>query len=1009
MDDAAAVSEVLDERPELEPPLQEVLDVDETKEGWTFDDVPVDSGQFGELVSRGLVERTEDGDGYRIANPEAVRTALADEASEHGTDDGKSRPSDFAYPNIDAVIRDRLRGIDSTTVGALTGALLAIVVARAHVFASVFRDGVVVLSANDPYYYRYWVEEALRESGGTLDITGLSIVPEGVTNGEPLLVATLWAVSAVFGGQDPTAGWVLAWYPVVSAVVTGGLLYVLTLRVTTDSRVALAAVLLLAITPAHVLRTSLGFADHHAFDYLWLILTAYALVRVSEHRWVSSQSDAGEDRDGTVLGPPRNWLAGGLLGVALAGQVLAWDASALLIAPVGLALTVFVLDDVRADRSPLEANVTLVGGVALAAVVVYTLHASAGWHTDTVAFSPLFLLGGVLGVVLAGEIVKRLDLSTAVLGGAIGVGTVAGPLVIRSVFPSYWTEAIGGLNRLTAQRNIAETESLLSGDTLGWLLLFGFILVLAFPYLAWAGREVYAGESVWTVPAVYCLYFLGLGVFQVRFAGQLAMFASLFAGFGFVHLAAVVDLTEPPAQLRGTNTSHLSLTVPDREQVVRLSLLCLLVASVSIIQVPIKTGQVTTDPSAYRTAGWMAEYGEDANWKYPDNYVLSRWGDNRMYNYFVNGEAESYGFALRTYAAFLGGTNTTRWFHRLSDRVGFIVTEDGLSFPSGTMYSHLHRHNGGTSSRLTPSGRFRLLFAPENSSYKVFSPVKGALIVGKTTPNGTGTASATVPVSGSTFTYERESRATATGWYALRVPYPVSYRLSGNGTVTVTESDVSNGSIAGEKGPNATWLLDAGRGQVAFDSRGGNHALVEGGDWRPTADGYSLALDGGYVEVPAEGGINGTDGFMLSVRFKTRSDVDYVDDNAFPRIVARAKASGYRDTDGYQIAMSEGRLLGAVGNGTTATRVWGGDVTDGEWHQVTLTWNGSRVRLYVDGELADTGRFEGSPASDVPLTFGASADKEQRFVGSIDRVYYRSGVVDRGTIRAWNRHNSSEP
>ncbi len=51
-----------------------VLAVDDEQDGWTFDDIPIDSGQFGELVSAGIVEK--DGDEYRVADPDAVRAAL---------------------------------------------------------------------------------------------------------------------------------------------------------------------------------------------------------------------------------------------------------------------------------------------------------------------------------------------------------------------------------------------------------------------------------------------------------------------------------------------------------------------------------------------------------------------------------------------------------------------------------------------------------------------------------------------------------------------------------------------------------------------------------------------------------------------------------------------------------------------------------------------------------------------------------------------------------------------
>lgn len=69
---AREVAELLDERPDLEPAIEAVL---ETDPPWTFHDIDVDSGRFGELVARGVVEETDGG--YRMADRDAAERALA--------------------------------------------------------------------------------------------------------------------------------------------------------------------------------------------------------------------------------------------------------------------------------------------------------------------------------------------------------------------------------------------------------------------------------------------------------------------------------------------------------------------------------------------------------------------------------------------------------------------------------------------------------------------------------------------------------------------------------------------------------------------------------------------------------------------------------------------------------------------------------------------------------------------------------------------------------------------
>lgn len=70
------------------------------------EDIPVESGPFGELVAHGVVER--DGDEYYLADPEAVRRALVDE------------PANDAPATADAVIS--IRTADGLLYDATGGA-----------------------------------------------------------------------------------------------------------------------------------------------------------------------------------------------------------------------------------------------------------------------------------------------------------------------------------------------------------------------------------------------------------------------------------------------------------------------------------------------------------------------------------------------------------------------------------------------------------------------------------------------------------------------------------------------------------------------------------------------------------------------------------------------------------------------------------------------------------------------------------------------------------------------
>jgi len=772
MTDEGAAADLLDERPDLADHLEAVLAVDDRADTWSFDDVPVDSGPFGELVSRGVVESA--GDDYRVADPAAARAALNGDMDT--TDrDTRGRPDvsvdSFALPTV-----------DRTTAAIVAAAVAFVGLVRAHPIASVYRDGNVVLSGNDPYYYRYWVERVMTSGTGALDPSALAALPEAVQKGEPLMVATLWWLSELLGGTPGVAGHVLAWYPVVSAVVTAALVYFITVWVTEDRRVGVAAVLVFALIPGHALRTSLGFADHHAFDFPWLAATALCLVALGR-------------RNGPELRTPRTWAASGGLGVAVAAQTLAWEAGPLLIAAVGPVVVVTALADVHTGRSPLRHAVPLVVGVAVGAALAALVHVVVGWHTEQVAFAPALLLAGSVVALVVAEGVYRATGDARHLAAADAVGTVVGVLVFRAALPEYWTRLQGELDRLFRSDSIAETAGLLDPDSVGFLYLFGFALALALPFMAMGARRA-VDDDRWLVASVYGWYFFLLATFQVRFVGELAPFAAVFAGYGLVWIAAWIDAAGP----LGERVERLR--VPDRTRLGTLVLLFLLVGSLGIVQVPVKTSQVTITDDTYHTSQFLADRSADLGQEYPDNYVLSEWGQNRHYNYFVSGESRSYGYAQSNYGQFIRSPNPDRWYDRFQGRVGYVVlTTDRSTSGRGTTYQQLTETYGSATDSGPGLAHYRALFVAPGESRIAYAVVPGATITGSAPANATVSLATDVSVPNAEFTYERRTTANADGEYSVTVAHPGTYQVrTGDETreVTVNESAVRNGStVAG--------------------------------------------------------------------------------------------------------------------------------------------------------------------------------------------------------------------
>jgi len=795
MTDAREVRALLDDRPNLEPALESLLETDANHETWTFDDAGVDSGSFGALVDEGVVEKV-DGE-YRLADPDAVERGLAGEVE---SGDGSGTSLSLSLPEFD---------IDPRVAAALTGALALVFVFRVLAFDAIFRSGRVVLSSNDPYFYLYWTEELSRQSNGVLDLSALTAGSFGLLKSEPLLVAVLWVATELVGGIEQ-APLVLAWYPVVAGVATGVFTYLFATGLTDDERVGIASVVMLAVLPVLAFRSGIGFADHHAFDYVWLAMTAAAAVRLA--RTPATRSSVRSQR---TLG----WAL--VMGVGIAGQVLAWEAGPLLLFPLGLYAPLAALVSLERGDSTALALAPVAAGAAVAGLLTAAIHLLLGWQTDVVAFSPLLLAGGVVGVAGIGEAVRRaptLPVSEVrALAALEAAGFVTGLGLLVVVLPAYGDRLFSQLGRIGTRSEIVEGQSLFSTQTFGWLFLFGLLLFLAIPYMGLAlvraaGADQATERRGWLLGGSYAWLFLVLTLFQIRFAGEFSTFVAAFAGFGFVHIAERVDLARPPVPFRDATAvrsdgggQESPIGIPSARGALSLVFLFLLISGLSIAQAPVKANQVPIDEHKFETAVWIDGYAAENDIEYPENYVFSPWSRNRMYNYFVNGESRSYGFAFSDYETFLRSTDPDIWYERLRERNrdGFIVF-NRQEAEDATLQTRLTRGLGGRYNGFDGSGHYRALYVTDR--HQVHQVVPGGNLTGEveneTGPvsNATVRLSTTVSVSGqeAEATYIRQARTDDDGRYQLRVAYPGEYEVSvrksnTTATVTVPEAAIENG------------------------------------------------------------------------------------------------------------------------------------------------------------------------------------------------------------------------
>jgi dolichyl-diphosphooligosaccharide--protein glycosyltransferase len=920
-----ATEDLLEEKPSLGDALEDLLAVDAANDTWTFDDISTDSGTFGELVSCDIVEK-HNGE-YRLRDREAVEEAL-------GVDDSMTEMTDSESGGDRDLPSISVPEVDRVAAAGLAGALALVVLFRVLPFSSVFRTDDVVLSGNDPYYYRYLVHQLLAESGGAFDFSVLSSLPDGVSHGEPLFVATLWWISSLFGGET-AVGSVLAWYPVVAAILTGLFVYLLTVRVTGDKRVGIAAVALLAVIPAHGFRTSLGFADHHAFDYPWLALTALAAVALLK-------------RD---LRERRTWAWVIALGVGVGGQTLAWEAGPLLLVPLALFAVAVVPSWLREDRSPLVAGGPLLAGLTLGAVLVGAAHLAWGWHTTAVVVAPALLVVGTVSVFGLGTTARRFEVSTRAVVGVEVAGAIVGFALLGVVVPAFTTGLDRGVEFLLETEGIAETSSLLGGqlgNIVSPIFLFGFALFLAVPYISWASWRCYRRHApAWLVACVYAWTFLVLGLLQVRFAGQLALFVAFFGGLGFVHVAAWIDLIEYPDVFDGGATTSRpdegdeddELEWPARRAALYTAGMGLGVGSLGGLLTPARQAQLTIDESMYEAARFMRGYSDERGWDYPDNYVLSRWGRNRVYNWFVNGESQSYGYALSNFEEFVTSTDGQEWYDRLRDRVGFVVVGDGLSIDSGgrTIYERLRADTFGLE-----TDHFRAVWAGEDDSRRVYTLVPGARVVGAMPDGEDVTIDGQAEIDGVSRTISTTIEPGENGLYDERVPLPGAYTFDG-WEATVSEQDVFERTVFSPFEGEAHWSFEEASGDWVYDQIGGLHGRIHDAEWaedgrdRPALEFEGRASD--YVEIPMESLQEFTIGLW-----------------AYPIALGVSEENDYRDivrTEKGSILIFEqtGRISFRL-PGTSIKRVVGSGVATDTWTHVAVSFDGATRTIYVDGERA---------------------------------------------------------
>ncbi|HEY2479284.1 MAG TPA: LamG domain-containing protein [Solirubrobacterales bacterium] len=212
-------------------------------------------------------------------------------------------------------------------------------------------------------------------------------------------------------------------------------------------------------------------------------------------------------------------------------------------------------------------------------------------------------------------------------------------------------------------------------------------------------------------------------------------------------------------------------------------------------------------------------------------------------------------------------------------------------------------------------------------------------------------------------------------------------------------SDMEAPIVTPKQGPVAAYSFDEGEGTTVEDTTGDGHtATIEDGIWTDGRYGGGIGFDGKggseCVSVPDSPELRFSEEFTLEAWVKPVGSAD-----EDPVVV---RESSGRDAFGLGLGSREdGEAEGFIGEGSGSKAAVGGErVREYEWVHLAATWDGSKIRLYVDGELAATETATSPPATgEGALKIGCDGPDGQ-FTGRIDEVRVYNRTLDGAEVDA---------
>ena len=184
------------------------------------------------------------------------------------------------------------------------------------------------------------------------------------------------------------------------------------------------------------------------------------------------------------------------------------------------------------------------------------------------------------------------------------------------------------------------------------------------------------------------------------------------------------------------------------------------------------------------------------------------------------------------------------------------------------------------------------------------------------------------------------------------------------------------------------WLFDEGKGNTAADTSGnGNDGAVTGAKWTEGKFGGALEFEPPHVvTVEPSDSINFQDQMTIATWVYMNKGVS---DTAI-----RRNGSYLLEVQSATERVPGGYVFGIWSGGGFTGGVWGKTVIDPEkWYHIVGLYDGSEMKLYVDGTLESAVKQGGDVDQAGPLLFGTFGG--EKFIGRLDEViFFNRGITE---------------